>query len=147
MENASKSLLIAAGTLIAVLILSLFVYLYIQMNSFSHTYNERIASQKLHAFNVQFEVYNGRDDLTPQDLVSVANLAKEYNDKNNLSNGDNRFIKVIVRINGTTVDLINQDNKDKFIFMQQYSNDRFKCNRLQYNSETEKVNEIQFIKQ
>jgi len=144
MENASKALLIAAGTLIAVLILSLFVYLYIQMNSFSHTYNSRIASQKLHAFNVQFEVYNGRDDLTPQDLVSVANLAKEYNDKNNLSNGDNRFIKVTVSINGYPVDLINQN---KFEFMQQYSNDRFKCNRLQYNTETEKVNEIQFTKQ
>lgn len=136
MENSSKALVIAAGILIAVLLLSLFVYLYISMNNFSNTYNENISSQKLQAFNAQFEVYNGRDDLTVQDVVSVASLAKEINTKN-----EDEKIKV-----NTNVPYLseNMNNSQKFSILREYTNYVFKGTKITYNDNTGKVDSITF---
>lgn len=136
MENSSKALVIAAGILIAVLLLSLFVYLYISMNNFSNTYNENISSQKLQAFNAQFEVYNGRTDLTIQDVVSVASLAKEINTKN-------QDEKILVNTNITNLNE-NMDNNEKFTSLTDYANYVFKCTEITYSENTSKVNSITF---
>lgn len=136
MENSSKALVIAAGILIAVLLLSLFAYLYISMNDFSNTYNENISSQKLQAFNAQFEVYNGRTDLTIQDVVSVASLAKEINTKN-------QDEKILVNTNITNLNE-NMDNNEKFTSLIDYVNYTFECTEITYSENTSKVNSITF---
>lgn len=136
MENSSKALVIAAGILIAVLLLSLFAYLYISMNDFSNTYNENISSQRLQAFNAQFEVYNGRTDLTIQDVVSVASLAKEINTKN-------QDEKILVNTNITNLNE-NMDNNEKFTSLIDYVNYTFKCTEITYSENTSKVNSITF---
>ena len=136
MESSSKALLIAGGILITVLILSLFVYLYITMHNFSNQYNSNIDSQKLQAFNVQFEVYNGREDLTAQDIVTIAGLAREYNEKNNLNYGDMGYI---------VVDAPGFIYNERFKFMEN-NEDKYTCDKIEYNSKSGQVNYIKFEK-
>lgn len=80
MENASKALIIAGGILIALLIISLGVYLFRNASSFSESYSERLAQDELNKFNNKFLIY--AKDLTPQEMVTVFNLVYENNKKN-----------------------------------------------------------------
>lgn len=78
MENAIKALLIAAGVLIAILMLASGVYLYSRFSKQSEEYTETISAIELEKFNSKFDVYIGRTDITAQEVVSAVNLAKEY---------------------------------------------------------------------
>lgn len=78
MENATKALLIAGGVLITILILSIGVYLHSMFSNQSKEYTETISAIELEKFNSKFDVYVGRTDVTAQEVVSVVNLAREY---------------------------------------------------------------------
>lgn len=78
MENASRALIMAAGVLIGMAILSLAIYLIMSFGaSTSETY-QRVEEQRLMEFNAQFNVYEG-ENATVYDIVTVVNLAKENN--------------------------------------------------------------------
>lgn len=79
MENASKALMMAAGVLIGLLILSLAVYLFANFGSASAEAHKRNAENQINQFNAQFTIYEGRNDVTIHDIVTVANLAKSSN--------------------------------------------------------------------
>lgn len=85
MENATKALLIAAGVLIGVMILSLAVALYSELDAYVESSNEKIEFNELNAFNTQFTKYinyiggEKQFDLTIQDVVTAANIAYENN--------------------------------------------------------------------
>lgn len=78
MENASKALLMAAGVLIGILILSLAVYLFVSFGSSSAEIHKQQEEQQIGQFNSQFLSYEGKE-CTIYDVVSVANLATESN--------------------------------------------------------------------
>lgn len=78
MENASKALLIAAGVLIAIIILSVGVYLYASYSKQAKMYKNLVEQTEIQKFNSKFDVYLGRDNITPQEVISVVNLAREY---------------------------------------------------------------------
>ena len=79
MENAAKSLLMAAGVLIGILILSLAVYLFITFGQDAKAINERIEDAQLTKYNSQFNVYFGRNNIKVHDILSLVNLAQENN--------------------------------------------------------------------
>lgn len=79
MENASKALIMAAGVLIGILILSLAVYLFLSFGSTSAELHKQKEEQQLNQFNAQFTSYVGKEGITIYDVVSVANLATESN--------------------------------------------------------------------
>jgi len=79
MENASKALLMAAGVLIGMLILSLAVYLFVSFGSTSVELHKQKEAQELEQFNSQFTSYVGKEGITIYDVVTVANLASENN--------------------------------------------------------------------
>ena len=81
MENASKALIMAGGVLIGVLILALMVYLFISFGANSKEIYDRIEENQLLQFNANFNIYEGRNNLTIHQVVSVASLAKENNEK------------------------------------------------------------------
>ncbi len=85
MENTSKALLIAAGVLIGILVLSLAIYLIITFGSYSARIQDQNEQKLLTEFNSQFLVYEGRENLTIYDVINIANLAKENNDKYELN--------------------------------------------------------------
>lgn len=79
MENASKALLMAAGVLIGILILSLAVFLFANFGAASAEAHKQNEENQIEQFNVQFTAYQGRTDITIHDIVTVANLAKSTN--------------------------------------------------------------------
>lgn len=79
MENASQALMIAAGVLIGILILSLGVYLFTLFGNHVSTTEKEIAHNMLAQFNEKFLKYNGLENLTIQDVITVKNYALDNN--------------------------------------------------------------------
>lgn len=101
MENASKALLMAAGVLIGVLILSLAVFLFVDFGANSKGIYSEIEKNQLTQYNAQYTIYSGRSNITIYEIVSVINLAKQNNqDYEGYSNFEDTF-KVSVYIGST----------------------------------------------
>lgn len=100
MENASKALLMAAGVLVGILILSLAVYLFISFGGTSADIHDKVQKDQLAKFNTQFTTYETKESVTIYDIISVANLATENNRKNQLqkkntqTDGNDNYITV-----------------------------------------------------
>ena len=88
MENASKALLIAGGVLIAILVASLGVYFSRNIADFTSKTYKQLEEHERTEFNQQFLNYNGKNDLTIQDIVTIVNLAKDSNKNNGLEDID-----------------------------------------------------------
>ena len=78
MENTSRALLIAGGVLIAIIILSMGVYLYILFSGQAKTYQSTVETVEMQKFNSAFEVYIGRTNITAQEVITAYNKAQEY---------------------------------------------------------------------
>lgn len=100
MENASKALLMAGGILITMIVVSLGLYIMQNMAESSAHFYERMEQDKIVEFNNKFERYGGQDlnnsgeDLVLQDIITLVNLARDFNIKNELTEGDESFIKI-----------------------------------------------------
>lgn len=141
MENASKALIMAGGVLIGVLILSLMVYLFLSFGANSKEIYDRIEDNQLLQFNANFNVYEGREDLTIHQVVSVASLAKENNEK--YPNRADHQVQVI--LNNMGVDSSNDFQNTDISKMQElvdlYTtvdntgeiNKTFTCTKVEYN--------------
>ena len=80
MENASKALLMAAGVLISLLIVSSFIFMYNHLKSLPKTQEKLLEEEQLIEFNKQYESYN-RKNLKGTDVISVINKAIDSNAK------------------------------------------------------------------
>lgn len=80
MENAAKALLIAAGILFALIILSLVVYMSTATTRMAEAQDEKVAAEQLAEFNRSYEAYNKRR-MYGTDIITVVNKAINYNDK------------------------------------------------------------------
>lgn len=78
MENASKAMLMAAGVLIGILILSLVVYLFVSFGSSSAQIHQQNEKKQMDKFNSQFTIYQGKE-CTIYNVITIANLATENN--------------------------------------------------------------------
>ena len=106
MENASKALLMAAGVLIGILIISLGVYLFANFGGTSSQIHANIEQNQIEQFNSQFTTYVGKDNVTIHDVISMANLATQNNQNYEFtkqdSTGNNNYIAVL--LNGTSIE-------------------------------------------
>ncbi len=126
MENASKALLMGAGTLLAILIIFIAVRIFSSASDVTEAYQTKEVSSEVAAFNTNFTrfvgavVINGELDENQHyakihDVVSVSNFAWNYNNKvtqNPLDPDDER----IIRIN-----IISEDGKTKIDNLQNYT--------------------------
>ena len=87
MDNASKAMIIVAGALLGVMILSLGIILFDEMKAYVQTMNDKIDSNAQNAFNTQFTNFI-HEDLKIQDVVTAANLAYENNIDYNMNPSD-----------------------------------------------------------
>ncbi len=101
MENASRALVMAAGLLIGLLILSLAVYLFANFGSASAETHRQNAEIQINQFNVQFTAYQSRTDITIYDIITVANLARNTNEEYDLTSqtSSNYYVNVNARTN------------------------------------------------
>ena len=116
MENATKALLIAAGVLIGIMVISLGVSLYVSLGSYVDSTKEQLELNEISKFNTQFLKYNNTilDEsgnevpsftLRIQEVVTAANIAYENNknlgDINGEANENNLYVAVNVKYNGS----------------------------------------------
>ena len=78
MENASKALLMAAGVLIGILIISFMMLLLRKGGQMSSEYDNQLSDKELLKFNSQFEIYHKADNSF-FDVITVVNLAYDVN--------------------------------------------------------------------
>lgn len=95
MENASRALIIAGATFIAVLILTTMIYLFRAAAKTNENYDERQAQQQLQLFNSKFEQYN-REENTIIDMESLINLAYNTNEENEYDS--ERNVRIAIKI-------------------------------------------------
>ncbi len=131
MENATKALLIAGGVLIAIIMLSVGVALYSIYSNQAKEYDQIVSDTEIQKFNSKFIIYIGRTDITPQEVASAVNLAREYNDQ------------IIVNIKNKSGDKMNFPNSESFISSN--LNAEFTCQNTGCTyDETGKIKEITF---
>lgn len=80
MENATKALLIAAGILLTIMILSIILVAYNQISDYYKSESEMVVAQQLEEFNKQFENYN-RKNIRGNDIISLMNKIVDYNER------------------------------------------------------------------
>lgn len=103
MENASKALIMAAGVLIGVLILSLAVYLFASFGTSSAQVHKQNEENQLNEFNTQFTSYEGREEITIYDVITVKNLADQNNRQYELDSSTNSNFYITVRLGNSII--------------------------------------------
>lgn len=140
MENAAKALLIAGGVLIAILILSLFAYLTRKMGGSTAGIYSLMSQNEISEFNQKFLKYDGRQDLTIQDVVTIVNLAIDNNTR------EKRPTSIRVLVNGQDwaangIDLNQQLLNDQG----QEQRSIYVCNEVHINTSSKLVDQITII--
>lgn len=74
MENASQALLIAGGVLIAILVISLGVYIFGTASSISEEYDRTMSATEISKFNAKFEGYEKNPYYAENDVQTNPNL-------------------------------------------------------------------------
>lgn len=159
MENATQALLIAAGVLIGIIILSIAVYVFnLYAGHASDIYGQMEATE-IAKFNNKFLKYSGLKDLTIQDIITVKNYALESNKKldvnynpsdNKYRAGDNNDYVDVYRAlhNGLKYKLSSifiLDKSDETLLTTDINGGgtRFSCD-IEINENTGRVNKIYF---
>lgn len=78
MENATKALMIAAGVLVGIMLITLMIYGYEQVSSYYAAKEENKKIEQLADFNKQYIPYN-RDDVRGSDIISLVNKIVDFN--------------------------------------------------------------------
>ena len=138
MENAVKALYIAAGVLISILVLSLAVVLYSSLQSYVENSHKQIKDNDISSFNTKYLNYinfygEEQFEITPQDIVTVANMAYENNIKYNSdptqwdANENSLYVKVTLGMPGGNI-RIDTTIKDQMIELLENKNGlKFRC--------------------
>lgn len=134
MENASKALLISGGVLIAILILTLFSYLFSKMAGSSSNIYAALEKHEKDEFNQQFINYEGKKELKVQDVATLINLSK--------NSKDNSKFKTDVKIMVGSTDVSSQESND-WLKDNVSSNKKYKCTSVHINSDTELVDKVE----
>ena len=82
MENASQALIIGGTILIAIIVLSMGVYLFTNASKVGESYQQSQELSELAKFNARFTAFEGRKDITAQEIVTLANYVINYNEQN-----------------------------------------------------------------
>lgn len=77
MENSAKALVIAGGVLLAIMVLTIGVYLVGELGKTADSYTTTLDAAELQKYNSNFEVFIGRNDIAPQEIVTLISLAQQ----------------------------------------------------------------------
>ena len=143
MENASKALLISAGVLLAVMVLSLFTYVFFTMSQSTSRIYKEMEETKISEINQKFLNYEAKENLTMQDVISIINLAKNIN----TNEGKNLSYNISVNVHGID-DIGNNENlvikSDAYlsgILSKYYEYKGFEC-KINYGNQSKLVKNI-----
>ena len=125
MENASKALIMAGTILISIMVVSLGVYIINMFGEYTSRQEQERANQQIAEFNAQFLKYENRKDITAQDIVTVANLAKANNDFYELTVADANENTYYVQVDISGIlsgqdNFESEENKEEEFLKEQY---------------------------
>ncbi len=100
MENASKALLMAGGTLLAILILTVLIYTLNASNTLAQAQDEKKLAQQTSAFNKEYEAYE-KSRMYGTDVITVVNKAIDYNQRLGI-NDEEYFINIVLDLRGAS---------------------------------------------
>jgi len=154
MENAVQALLIVAGVLIGVMILSLGASLYSSLNQYVEQSQQEIIDREIQQFNEQFYKYINWDGTSPdvdfvltiQDVVTAAFAARENNTEYGLTQPDaNNYY---VTVNAEQSNLENVIHLDSVQILENGLEAQYKCTNKDViiNPITGRVCEVNFTK-
>ena len=166
MENATKALLIAAGVLIGMIILSMGVYLFSGISSYMSETQEIIENNAINKFNTQFFNYQTEEneELSFQDVITVANIAYDNNFENELTGdsyiGDGTTNYVQVTIKGYISPKTGEETSATYESLERVVGDpellsewlqynyssKYICNKIDVSTESKRVYKITFEK-
>ena len=166
MENATKALLIAAGVLIGMIILSMGVYLFSGISSYMSETQEIIENNAINKFNTQFFNYQTEEneELSFQDVITVANIAYDNNFENELTGdsyiGDGTTNYVQVTIKGYISPKTDEETSATYESLERVVGDpellsewlqynyssKYKCNKIDVSTDSKRVYKITFEK-
>ena len=166
MENASKALIMAASVLLGLMIISVGVALFNTFSEFSRDTLSKVEEKSIAEFNNNYIKYygnisSGKDGqevikpipVTAHDIVSVANLAKQNNEKYELENQssyDENTYYVQVQVEKET-NFEKKTEKQKSAFLQENSlteeneTKYYKCAEVKISEVTKRVMYIKFV--
>ena len=104
MENASKALLMAGSVLLAIMVISLAMYLYANFYQETSQIEGNVEESQVMQFNNQFTKYEDNNQVTIYEVLSMANLAtqnnKKYEFEKQTATGNNYYISVFLEGKG-----------------------------------------------
>ncbi len=126
MENASKALIIAGGILLALLILSVLIYVGTTLSNMANQQNQSKQLEQTAEFNRTYEAYN-RSRLYGTDVISVVNRAIDYNKQLDADEEEYFINIVIITLEGKTYTITTDAGMD----LNNYKNSKFTCTGLE----------------
>lgn len=135
MENASNALLISGGILIAMLIIAIGVVIFSNYGELGTTYDQTLQVTEIQKFNANFLKFEEKTDISIQEIVTLANFAKQYKEQTGTD------IKVILQGKGNLV-----EKEEITELIKEYSNQKFKCGSITDQNYFSDGNEIGKIK-
>ena len=97
MENASKALLMAGGVLLAIIILSLVIYMANSASILAEAQETKALVEQTNAFNKEYEAYNKRR-LYGTDIITVVNKAINHNETIGVETTNPYYINITITI-------------------------------------------------
>ncbi len=161
MENASNALLMAAGILISIMLISLGTYLFATFGGYSKNINDTLNQTQIEEFNAQFTKYETTTGdettyCTVYDIVSVINLAKNANEKyeeyknlnkrrpSNAERENNTYI--YVNVNGNTINELSLEKDLNQFIQNNIETDRENTKLTKYNCKVEISGKTKLVK-
>ena len=129
MENSAKAILIAGGMLIALLIISMLVVMFGNINNMERARDEKAMAKELQQWNAQWEAYN-KTVMYGADVLTVVNKAAQVNHEL----AEQPLYHVTIKVEGIDMKTELETNKNSI----------FKCKKISYNKETGRVDGMTF---
>lgn len=95
MENASKALIIAGGVLLALMVLSLVVYMSTATSRFAESQDQKRLTEEIKAFNDGYTAYN-KKRMYGTDVITIINKAIEHNKTIESIETDPYYINIVI---------------------------------------------------
>ncbi len=130
MDNATEALTIAGGVLLAILVISLFMYMFNNAKIIPAEEISQDEIDRLARWNAEWEAYN-KKLLYGAEILTVMNKA----DQNNLEYGNADKYKVTIKILDGSVEMTRNDIERNAIF---------ECIEIKESATTGRINEMVF---
>ena len=115
------------------------------LGTFSQTVDQNIETQTIYEFNAKFEEFTNKKNLTAQDIITLGNLAKEYNNSSN----PGEIIVTVLNVESKYRNMHQLEEKSTYDFINQYSYDSlanntifFQCQSVEYNQTTGRISRV-----